>query len=115
MKRVPGANHLGRAEPFESTHRSQSGLEPTVIGFDGVVRVVLHDMARRGQQLIEHPRIRRSSVGAHLCWAWATLEGAGEDLASGRQIPILCDENVDDLAILVDRPVQIDAAPATFT
>jgi hypothetical protein len=43
------------------------------------------------------------------------LEGAGEELASGRQIPILCDENVDDLAILVDRPVQIDAAPATFT
>jgi hypothetical protein len=85
-ERVPGANHLGRAEPFESTHRSQSGLEPTVIGFDGVIRVVLHDMARRGQQLIEHPRIRRSSVGAHLCWAWAMLEGAGEELASGRQI-----------------------------
>jgi hypothetical protein len=71
-------------------------------------------MARRGQQLIEHPRIRRSSVGAHLCWAWATLEGAGEELASGRQIPILCDENVDDLAILVDRPIQIDPAPGDF-
>ena len=82
-----------------------------MIGFDGVVRVLLHDMASRGQQLIEHPRIRGSSVGAHLCWAWAMLEGVGEELASGRKIPILRDEDVDDLAILVDRPIQIDSAP----
>jgi hypothetical protein len=113
-ERVPGANHLGRAEPFEPTHRSQSGLEPNVIGFDGVVRVVLHDMARRGQQFIEHPRVRRSSVGAHLGWAWAMLEGAGEERASGRQIPMLRDEDVDDVAMLVDRPVQIDSASGHF-
>jgi hypothetical protein len=82
-----------------------------MIGFYRVVRVLLHNMARRGQQLIEHPRIRGSSVGAHLCWAWAMLKGAGEELASGRQIPLLRDEDVDDLAVLVDRPVQVDPAP----
>ena len=108
---MPSADHSGRAEPFEPTHRSQPGLELTMIGFDGVVRVLLHDMARRGQQLVEHPRIRGSSVGAHLGWAWAVLEGTGEELASGRQIPILRDEDVDDLAVLVDRPVQIGPAP----
>jgi hypothetical protein len=86
-----------------------------MIGFDGVVRVLLHDMARRGQQLIEHPRIHESSVGAHPCWAWAMLEGAGEEPASGRQIPILRDDDVDDLAVLVDRPVQLDQRPATLT
>jgi hypothetical protein len=114
-ERRPSADHSGRAEPFEPTHRFQPGFEPTMIGFDGVVRVLLHDMARRGQQLIEHPRIHGSSVGAHPCWAWAMLEGAGEEPASGRQIPILRDDDVDDLAVLVDRPVQLDQRPATLT
>jgi hypothetical protein len=105
-ERMPSANHSGRAEPFDSTHRSQPGLKPTMIGFDGVVRVLLHDVARGGQQLIDHPRVGRRTVGVHLGWAWAVLEGAGEEPASGRQIPTLRDEDVDDLAILVDRPLQ---------
>jgi hypothetical protein len=33
------------------------------------------------------------------------LECAGEELAGGHQIPLLGDQNVDDLAELVDRPV----------
>ena len=37
---------------------------------------------------------------------------AGEESAGGRHVPILCDEDVDDLAILLDRPVQIDPAPS---
>jgi hypothetical protein len=41
--------HPGRAEPFEAMHWSEPGLEPTVIGFDGVVGVLLHDGARRRQ------------------------------------------------------------------
>ena len=82
-----------------------------MIGFDGVVRVVLHDVARGGQQLIDHPRVGRRPISAHLGGAWAVLEGAGEEPASGRQIPILRDEDVDDLAILVDCPVKIGPAP----
>ena len=35
-ERMPSANHLGRAEPFEPTHQSEPGLEPTMIGFDGL-------------------------------------------------------------------------------
>jgi hypothetical protein len=38
------------------------------------------------------------------------LEGAGEELAGGRQIPLLGHENINDLAVLVDRPVQINPA-----
>jgi hypothetical protein len=31
-----GADHSGRAKPFEATHGSEPGLEPNVIGFDGI-------------------------------------------------------------------------------
>jgi hypothetical protein len=52
---MASADHPGRAKPFEATHWSEPGFEPTVIGFDGVVGVLLHDVARRRQQLIEYP------------------------------------------------------------
>ena len=38
----------------------------------------------------------------------------GEEPASGRQIPLLRDEDVDDLAELVNRAVQIDPASGHF-
>jgi hypothetical protein len=33
-ERVPGADDSCAAELFEAAHRSQSGLQPSVIGFD---------------------------------------------------------------------------------
>ena len=60
---VTGADHAGGAEPFESAHRPDSGLEPSMIGLKGIVRVLLHDMARGGQQLIEYSWVGRGSVG----------------------------------------------------
>ena len=66
---MPSANHSGRAEPFQPTHRSEPGLEPTMIGFDRVVRVLLRDVARGGQQLIKHSRVGGRSVSVDLCWA----------------------------------------------
>jgi len=110
-ERMPSGNHSGRMEPCELTHRSEPGLEPTMICFDGVVRVLLGEVAGRAQQLIEHPRVRRRPIGAHLGGAWTVLEGTDEKLASGRQIPLLGYQDIDDLAILVDRPVQLDPAP----
>ena len=76
-----------------------------MVGFDCVVRVLLGDVAGRGQQLIKHSRIRSSPVGAHLGRSCAVVERLGEEPASGREIPLLRDENIDDLAELVDRPV----------
>jgi hypothetical protein len=41
------------------------------------------------------------------------FEGAGEEPVSGRrQIPVLGHQDIDDLAILIDRPVQIDPTPS---
>jgi hypothetical protein len=42
------------------------------------------------------------------------VERLDEESASGREIPFLRDEDVDDLAVLVDRPVQLDQRPATL-
>jgi hypothetical protein len=82
-----------------------------MISFNGIVRILLHNVARRGQQLIENPRVGRRPISAHLGWAWAVVQGTGKESASGRQIPLLGDQDIDDLAILVDRPIQIDPAP----
>jgi hypothetical protein len=111
-KRVSGADHSDRAEPFQPTHRSQPGLEPTMIGFDEVVRILLHNVTRGRRQLIEYPRVGRRPISAHLGWAWAVFESTGEEPASGRQIPLLGHQDINDLAILVDRPVQIDPTPS---
>ncbi len=59
---VPGTDHTGRAEPLQTAHRPQPGLEPTMIGFDRVTGVLLHDVASAGQQLIEHTRVGRRPV-----------------------------------------------------
>ena len=66
---VSSTDHAGRAEPFEATHRPESALEPTMIGLDRIIPVLLHDVARGRQQLIEYPRVGRCPVGAHLAGA----------------------------------------------
>jgi hypothetical protein len=66
---VSGTDHAGRAESFEATHRPEPGRESSMIGLDRVIRVLPQDMAHGRQQLIEHPRISRCPIGAHLARA----------------------------------------------
>lgn len=74
-------------------------------GFNGIVCVLLYDMACGGQQLIEHSGVGRALVGGHLARAQAMLERPGEEPAGGRQIPFLAYQHVDDLPELIDRSV----------
>jgi hypothetical protein len=60
---VTGSDHAGRAKPFETTHRPQPGLESSVVGFDGVIGVLLGDVASSGEKLVEHARVGGCSVG----------------------------------------------------
>lgn len=78
-----------------------------VIGFEGVVRVLLGDMAGGGQRLVEYPRAGRRPIGGHLGRARSVLERAGEEPAGGREVPLLGGQDVDDLAVLVDGPVEV--------
>src|ERR687894_2600812 len=107
-ERVPSADHSGRAELRQTPHRSQPRLESSMIGLDRIIPVLLHDMAYGRQQLIEHSRISRCPVGAHLAWARAVLKSSGEEPAGGRPVPVLRHQHINDLPELVDRPVEVD-------
>ena len=79
-----------------------------MIGLEGVIGVLLGDVACARQQLVEHPRGGGCSVGGRFAGVWTVIEGAGEKPAGGGQIPFLGDQHVNDLAELVDRTVQRD-------
>jgi hypothetical protein len=58
----------GRRAGMRAAHRPQSSLETPMIGFEGVIRVLLGDVARGGEQLIDHSRGRpvpACPVGGH--------------------------------------------------
>ena len=79
-ERVPSTDHVGRAELRQTPHGSQPRLESSVIGLDRITSVLLNDVTRGRQQLIEYPRVGGRPVGAHLSRARTVLEGTGEEL-----------------------------------
>ena len=111
---MSGADHSDTAKLFKAAHRPQPGLEPTMICFDKVITVLLSDMASSGHQLIEHLRIGRCFVRRHRARVGAVIQSRGKEPASARQVPLLRHQYVDDLAILVDRSIQVDSAPGSF-
>ena len=56
-ERMPATDNFGGADAFQAAHRSRSGLQPAVICFNRVVGVLLHDVPRRGHELVKHPRV----------------------------------------------------------
>ena len=80
-ERVPGCDRLGGAVLLETAHRSKSGLEPTVIGFDGVVRVLLDPVQRVRGKLVQDPRVDRGPVGGDLHWDGSGAQRPGEELS----------------------------------
>ncbi len=90
-------------------------VEPSqraMVGFDGVVRVLLHDMKGRRGVLVQHPRIGGRSVCRHLRRSPADGERTSEEGPASRQIPPCGEHDVDDLAVPVDRPLQAGPPPA---
>ena len=87
-ERMPAADHLRGADAFQAAHRSRSGLQPAVIGFNRVVGVLLHDVPRLGHELVEHTRVRRGPIGRHLGRPSRRVQGPGEEPASRRQVPL---------------------------
>lgn len=60
-----------------------------MIGLDRIVGVPLVDMARGGEQLVEHSQVGRCPVRARIGREQAVFQGADEEAASGYQIPRL--------------------------
>jgi hypothetical protein len=79
-----------------------------MIAFDPVVVVLLGHVCRGGDQVVDHPQVRAGLIGGHLHRCRAVGQRPGEEPASGRGVPLLGQQDVDDdLAVLVNRPIQI--------
>jgi hypothetical protein len=59
-ERVPSRRGARRAGRLQSAHGPQSGLEPAVIGFDAAVRVLLEDLPRGRDELVDDVAASRS-------------------------------------------------------
>ena len=111
---VPGSNYSCAAELFEPAHGTQSGIQPSVIGFDRVIFVLLGDMAGGRYQLVEYPRVGGRVISGDLNRGRPVFQGASEESPGGRRVPLLGDQHVDDLPELVDGPVQIHPPSRNF-
>jgi hypothetical protein len=110
-ERMSGTDHPCRAELFQATHRPQRSLEPTMIGFDRVIGVLLGDVAGSGCQLLEYARVGRCPIRDHFSGLRPVQQGPGKEPASGRQVALLRHQHIDDLVILVNGPVQVGPSP----
>ena len=66
MKAWAGDNHPGGSVPLQPTHRSEPGLQPSVVGLHRVVRVDLRVMEGRREQLVEHAGVDAVPVSRDL-------------------------------------------------
>jgi hypothetical protein len=65
-ERVTAHDHPCCVVAFEPAHRSEPGFEPTVVGFDPIVRVLLSVVKRARDQLLDHRAERRGPIGHNL-------------------------------------------------
>jgi hypothetical protein len=79
-----------------------------MICFDKIIAVLLSEMASSGHQLTQHTRIGRCLVHRHRARLAAVIQGPGKEPTRGCQVPPLRHQDIDDLAILVNRSVQVD-------
>jgi hypothetical protein len=107
---VPGREGASRLHALESAHRAQSGFEPAVIGFDDIVRVLLEDVPCGRHELVDDPRVDRCPVGGDLDRSGPESQRAGEERPGGRTVAALGQQDVDDLAVLIDRAIEISPA-----
>src|SRR5262249_11516107 len=107
---MPGGDGARGRQAFKSAHRPEPGLEPAVYGFDRVIRVLLGDMPRGRHELVEHPRIDRRSIAGQLDGWQATAQRAGKECSWCGRVATCGRQRVDDLAVLVERAVQVSPA-----
>ena len=82
-----------------------------MVGFHRVVRVPLGDMPRRARRVADHLLVGRSTVGRDLDRHPAVSQCASEEDPCCGRVAAHGNEDIDHLAVLVDRAVQV--APAT--
>ena len=84
---MTGSQDPRGAVTLQAPHRPQPGFQPPVVCLDRVVRVLLNGVQRRGDQLIEHPRVDRGTVGRDLGRDRAGAQRPGEEAPLTCQVP----------------------------
>jgi hypothetical protein len=64
-------------------------------------------MPRGCDELVDPPRVDRCPVGSDLDRGRATLQRPDEECPRSRAVAVFADQHINDLAVLVDRPVQV--------
>jgi hypothetical protein len=105
---MAAGDYVSGSEAGEPAHRAQSSLQTIMIGFDAIVGVLLGHVQGGRDEFVEHPQVRAGLVGGHLDWRRPVPQGATEEPASGRGVPLFGQQHVDDLSVLVaNRPVYV--------
>ena len=86
-----------------------------MIRFDRVVRVLLDYVQRRRDQFVKDPWINVRAVGRDLYRDRARTQRLSEEALRGRQVTPRRQQDVDDLAMLIDGPVEIGPLAGDFT
>ena len=73
-----------------------------MVGLDGIVRVLLEHVPSRRGDIVDDAWVDRCPVGRDLNRRWPIGKGSGEERSRRSGITTLRDENVDDVAVLVD-------------
>ncbi len=113
-ERMSATDHLGAAEPLQTSHWTSPGLQPAMISFDRVVCVLLHDVARLGHERVEHPRVRRGRVGGHLGRPSRRVKGPGEEPSGCRKIPLRRGQDIVTCPYWSIARYRYTHCPATF-
>ena len=86
-----------------------------MVTFDPVVLVLAGVVHGGGDQVLDHVRQRRSPIGDDLRRFTVRSQGRGEEPARGADIASPGHEHVDDLPVLVHRPVHVAPHPGDLT
>src|SRR3954468_4132133 len=111
MKAWPPDHHARRPMGLKPAHRPKPRFEPTVGALDTVVLVLAGVVQRGRDQLLDHIRQRRRPVGGYLARNILNSQGGLEERPRRSDVATLRYVHVDDLAVLVDCPVDVGPDP----
>ncbi len=98
---VPSNHHARRSMGLQPAHRPEPCLQPAMVAFDSVVLVLAGDVQRRRNEVLDHVRQGRCTIGDDLGRFAVVGQGCAEELARSCDIPALGHVHVDNLPVLV--------------
>jgi hypothetical protein len=84
-----------------------------MIAFDRVVVVSLGHVRRGRDEFVDHPQVWAGFLGGYLDRRRPVSQRLGEEPAGRGGVPLYGQHDVDDLPVLVGRPVQVPPPPTT--